>query len=348
MSNINYVRIYEDGHTEATDVAPSFGMYEATKANDDRDVKIDGLWYPASNGGELVVNGTFDVDLSGWTVGNGTPTHSINSLKCDTSDSVTDRVYQDIITTIGVTYKVTFKVSGGVNPFNIDVYIDNNGVFDYKYSYNRANTIQISADGTYAYTFTAESTLTKIYFSNQTGPVNQTIYFDNISVFKTQPTLGTVYSPQPTYLNNNGKLVGFEIANGDVVDLHYDIDYPKIVEDVIQVDTMIADEYKGKNACTAWVNFDGTTTPPTIRDSYNVSSVVRTATGKFEIYFEEPMDNANYTCVYGGGAFSNANAVVYGRLNNTPNELNKTTYYNYSNADYNTPNADILILGGKN
>ncbi len=32
-----------------------------------------------------------------------------------------------------------------------------------------------------------------------------------------------------------------------------------------------------KNQCTAWVNFDGTTTPPTIRDSYNVSSVVRTS-----------------------------------------------------------------------
>ncbi len=53
---------------------------------------------------------------------------------------------------------------------------------------------------------------------------------------------------------------------------------------------------KPKAQCTAWVNFDGTTTPPTIRDSYNVSSVVRTATGKFRIYCN--FDNAKYSIGY--------------------------------------------------
>ena len=49
-----------------------------------------------------------------------------------------------------------------------------------------------------------------------------------------------------------------------------------------------------KNQCTAWVNFDGTTTPPTIRDSVNVSSVVRTSAANYDIYFQTNMTNTNY------------------------------------------------------
>jgi hypothetical protein len=50
-----------------------------------------------------------------------------------------------------------------------------------------------------------------------------------------------------------------------------------------------------KYVCRAWVNFDGTTTPPTIRASGNVSSVVRNATGDYTINFATPMQDANYT-----------------------------------------------------
>lgn len=53
-------------------------------------------------------------------------------------------------------------------------------------------------------------------------------------------------------------------------------------------------EDAGKNICTAWVAFDGTATPPTILDSFNVDSVVRTATGQFDINFTTDMDNTGY------------------------------------------------------
>jgi len=45
----------------------------------------------------------------------------------------------------------------------------------------------------------------------------------------------------------------------------------------------------------AWVNFNGALTPPTIRSSGNVSSVVRTATGVFTINFTTAMPDANYS-----------------------------------------------------
>jgi hypothetical protein len=47
----------------------------------------------------------------------------------------------------------------------------------------------------------------------------------------------------------------------------------------------------------AWVNFDGTTSPGTIRASGNVSSVTRVATGEYTINFATALPDANYSAV---------------------------------------------------
>jgi hypothetical protein len=49
--------------------------------------------------------------------------------------------------------------------------------------------------------------------------------------------------------------------------------------------------------CRAWVNFNGTTSPGTIRASGNVSSVTRNGTGDYTINFTTAMPDANYTLV---------------------------------------------------
>ena len=46
--------------------------------------------------------------------------------------------------------------------------------------------------------------------------------------------------------------------------------------------------------CRAWVNFDGATTPPTIRASGNVSSITRFGTGLYTINFTAAMPDGNY------------------------------------------------------
>jgi hypothetical protein len=62
-----------------------------------------------------------------------------------------------------------------------------------------------------------------------------------------------------------------------------------------------------KQICKAWVNFNGTTSPGTIRSSYNVSSVTRTATGEYNVNFATPMVDANYsattTTIWTGGPY---------------------------------------------
>lgn len=44
----------------------------------------------------------------------------------------------------------------------------------------------------------------------------------------------------------------------------------------------------------AWVNFNGTTSPGTIRASYNVSSVTKVGTGRWTINMPTAMQDANY------------------------------------------------------
>ena len=48
------------------------------------------------------------------------------------------------------------------------------------------------------------------------------------------------------------------------------------------------------NTAKAWVNFNGTTSPGTIRSSFNVSSVTRNSTGNFTINFTTPMSSSDY------------------------------------------------------
>lgn len=123
-------------------------------------------------------------------------------------------------------------------------------------------------------------------------------------------------------------------------------------------DVIKANEYQGKNACTAWVNFDGTTTPPTIRDSYNVSKVVRVATGIFDVYFENEMDNIGYSFT-GDAGLVGVDAVYQlyrvcsehkGIGYRTITKVRANTGYVYSGGQSleNQDFIDIQIFGGKN
>ena len=63
--------------------------------------------------------------------------------------------------------------------------------------------------------------------------------------------------------------------------------------------------------CTAWVNFNGNN-PATIRSSFNVSSVTRLSTGKYQIIFGTPMENPGYavSLTIGDGATSGTAAPI--------------------------------------
>jgi hypothetical protein len=67
-----------------------------------------------------------------------------------------------------------------------------------------------------------------------------------------------------------------------------------------------------KQICKAWVNFNGTTSPGTIRSSYNVSSITKNGTGDYTVNFATPMADANYSV-----SFSNVGANLTNTTYNT-------------------------------
>lgn len=54
----------------------------------------------------------------------------------------------------------------------------------------------------------------------------------------------------------------------------------------------------------AWVNFNGTTSPGTIRSSYNVSSVTKNGTGDYTVNFATALADTNYSPVISAGGWS--------------------------------------------
>lgn len=70
----------------------------------------------------------------------------------------------------------------------------------------------------------------------------------------------------------------------------------------------------------AWVNFNGTTSPGTIRASFNVSSVTKNATGDYTVNFTNALADANYAAV---GSAGGDNYNTYGA---------GVAYFNYNKA----------------
>jgi hypothetical protein len=62
--------------------------------------------------------------------------------------------------------------------------------------------------------------------------------------------------------------------------------------------------------CRAWVNFDGTTSPGTIRASGNVSSITRNGNGDYTINFTSALVDANYSAVFTCGNGSAATGSI--------------------------------------
>jgi len=109
-------------------------------------------------------------------------------------------------------------------------------------------------------------------------------------------------------------------------------------------DIIKASEFQGKNACTALISFDGTTTPPTINDSVNFSTVVRTGTGLYDLYFTTPMDNKNYSVA---GSCISPDSEVFVEVGKSLNKVSIAAL-KPGVATHNVASISVIIFGGKN
>ena len=119
------------------------------------------------------------------------------------------------------------------------------------------------------------------------------------------------------------------IASGVAVELAPS-DISKTVSERIE-----ASSYFGKNAVVAYASIDMTTTPPTILDSYNVASVIRSSNGVGKITLITPTDKGNITAICG------SNSVAGTITATTKNEVSfETGATNYAKTS-------VIVIGGK-
>ena len=287
-------------------------------------------WYSTTGGEELVTNGTFDVGTNGWTTYNSS-TISVSSGTLKLQGTTTDYpgCYQEIPVVTGRKYKINFNAIVGSYS---EPYVSVTNSFYGRPITGSDSSIYNAKNGD---TFIASTSSVFVHLWIPTTADTQNVYFDNISVFEAEPTIGAEITPR-TYLD----CVVYADHNGQV---EYVEELPKIeYKDVIK-----ANEFKGKNACTAWVNFDGTTTPPTIRDSYNVSKIIRTATGHYDIYFAEEMDNLNFTINFTGKYYVGTGGFYSDSGNRGLNFVSVNVINQAMTAGFNNDSCQVQVFGGK-
>lgn len=138
------------------------------------------------DGTELVTNGTFDTNTTGWLLagGIGTSTSENGWLRVTNVGEAT--VYYSFTTQIGARYKLNIT-RGAVNiPGSPQLRVGNAPAA------TQLLSTGISVPGSYVYEFTATATTTYISLNNNNSTAGAWCEWDNISVQKLNPAVGTV------------------------------------------------------------------------------------------------------------------------------------------------------------
>jgi len=349
VSADNYIKKIEGGTYVSTAVEPVYGKGNSRASAVNPDVYVDGKWYDSINGSEKVTNGTFDTVADG-VFGYDNADGTVDGITNDQVNIVSSIVNNtlNIANNTGVGAGMSYTITGLTIGTKYTLAQDKalSATLDYaitriSFDSSTYTTLSLITDTTVGISsdFVADATSVLVYNYSYAGGVNHSIKYDNISLFETIVTPATAYTTPITYLP-----LELEVdASGNPV-LITDTKKVEVVAEKIVAKEVACDNFKGKNACTAWVNFDGTTTPPTIRDSFNVSDVVRISNAVQRVYFLVPMDNINYSITTSGrNATIGANTVA-----STNTDYVELDMYS-TQSTFIEPNVvGVQVFGGKN
>jgi len=141
-------------------------------------------------GVELVTNGTFDTDTTGWTAGNNA-TLAIDTarLKITSDSGGNGYAYQGIATKIGSQYRVSFDYTTGTGALALIWIGTSAGLGDV------LQRGDFSTSGNYTVPFTATSTTSYIRIGANVPTGGLTYFFDNVSVTKLDPGTKPPFTP---------------------------------------------------------------------------------------------------------------------------------------------------------
>lgn len=285
-------------------------------------------WFSTDAGSELVVNGTFDSNTTGWTALNSTLSIVNNTLRVTTTGSFGGAYQTFTNLVVGKTYR--YKLIGSLvtsNQFIIRVGVPPFASYDYQSAWQTVSG-SVYIDFVALYTTMA----IEFVFGSTTGVTGS---IDNVTCFPVDITPTTEIVESRNYLNH---LVHAD-QNGQVtyVEELLKIEYKNVIK---------ANEYQGRNACTAKAIFDRTTYK--LSGLYKIGGAINIGTSSTDFIFEEEMDSIDYEvaidCSF--SAFT-SNAM-------TPYSSNKTTrgfrvqHYSTAGGGSNPSMVSIIVLGGKN
>lgn len=287
-------------------------------------------WFSTSGQGELVTNGTFTSNTTtGWTPLNSTLSIVNNTLRVTTTANYGGAYQTFTNLVVGKTYR--YKLTGSLvtsNQFIIRVGVPPFTLYDYQ------STWQTISGSVYIDFIALYTTMAIEFIFGSTPGVTGSI--DNVTCFATDIVPTTEITNSRNYLNH----IVHADNDGGVL---YVEELPKIeYKDIVK-----ANEFKGKNACTMWAILDCTTTPTTIKDSYNVAYVTRLGTGDIEI-MPLDLDLSKVTVIPGGHIAENPGytGLTFGA--GVYNGKIRVTSRYYNNSAINLPELSINVYGGKN
>ena len=164
--------------------------------------------YPATST-QLITNGTFDSNVTGWTISNSTNTWSSGKMQITRSGGDGRVSYQTFTTITGQTYRVTAEVNSSGSRGDVYIY-DGSGIGGTRFlDITGTNGQTLTLTGT----FTAISTITTLGFGVDDNGTS--IVVDNVSVSPLWTDLsgngntGTLVNG-PTYSSANGGSIVFD------------------------------------------------------------------------------------------------------------------------------------------
>jgi len=153
------------------------GFFSRDLTNDSLPITLPTVLSDAQLGPELVSNGTFDSDTTGWTAYGAGTTWAVDSGRAKgTYSSASGSLYQTVATAIGKSYAAFVDVVTGAGSGGIYVSNTNNPTAYYAVSSVSANT---TTKASLVFTATATTTYIHLYAGNTAGNIS---IYDNISV----------------------------------------------------------------------------------------------------------------------------------------------------------------------
>ncbi len=224
---------------------------------------------------------------------------------------------------IDATYKATTGVDYVGNGANLWGDLQDVSANTTAYDYHRINITANNGDATY--TSIQELELNTVLATDY-YLVDEAKMYDSSDVAQERVYLGEVITDSTGDISS---YVSYTPAKQQVTDIE------------VHGDLTVHGEIENRGVCTAWVNFDGTQTPPLIRDSYNVYDIRERSAGDYHIIFDEEMDDVGYTVV--GSADPNRLFYIY---------INRTTEAEIvirtdGGASIDAANIKVAIFGGR-